>query len=174
MKREQKTLELIKEYKLTGIIVEVGVLRGLFSNWLLKANPDSLILIDCWLSLPVDEFPDYVDYNQEKWDEIMNKVKAKFSKNKNVSVIRSKSIDAVKQFKDNSLDLVYLDGNHTYEFVKQDLIEWYKKVKVGGILAGHDYPLESVKRAVDEFVVGKKLLTTTDEKSTASYYIQKV
>jgi hypothetical protein len=82
-------------------------------------------------------------------------------------------MQAVTKFADNSLDFVYLDGNHTYDFVKQDLNAWYNKVKVGGILAGHDYPLKSVKQAVDEFCKDKKLLSITEEKLTASYYIKK-
>ena len=129
MKREQKTLELISEYKLNGTIVEVGVLRGLFSKWLLKANPKELFLIDCWEALPIDEFPDYVDYTQEKWDSIMVSVFKKFVANSNVSIIKGKSNNVVNSFSDNSIDLVYLDGNHTYEFVKQDLAEWFKKLK---------------------------------------------
>ena len=75
MKRNEKTLQLIKEHNLNGNIVEVGVLRGAFSNILLKANPKNLILIDCWEALSADEFPDYLDYTQEKWNDIKAKVK---------------------------------------------------------------------------------------------------
>ena len=174
MNRNEKTLQLIKEHNLNGTIVEVGVLRGTFSNKLLKSNPTNLILIDCWQTLSADEFPDYVGYTQEKWDEIRDAVKNRFKAHKNVSIVQAKSMEAVTNFADNSLDFVYLDGNHTYEFVKQDLNAWYKKVKVGGILSGHDYPLPSVKKAVDEFCVGKNLLGITDEKLTATYYIKKI
>jgi hypothetical protein len=173
MKRNEKTLQLIKEHNLNGDIVEVGVLRGAFSNVLIKSNPKSLTLIDCWQTLSTDEFPDYVDYTQEKWDSIRHKVEKRFLKHKNVNIIKAKSMQAVTKFADNSLDFVYLDGNHTYDFVKQDLNAWYNKVKVGGILAGHDYPLKSVKQAVDEFCKDKKLLSITEEKLTASYYIKK-
>ncbi len=48
-------------------------------------------------------------------------------------------MDAVKDFEDNSLDFVYIDANHEYDYVKQDITEWTKKVKPGGIVAGHDY-----------------------------------
>lgn len=48
-------------------------------------------------------------------------------------------MDVVKQFKDESLDFVYIDGNHSFQHVVNDLCEWEKKVKVGGIVAGHDY-----------------------------------
>jgi hypothetical protein len=48
-------------------------------------------------------------------------------------------MDAVKDFGDDSLDAVYIDGNHTLPFVINDIIEWSKKVKIGGIVSGHDY-----------------------------------
>ena len=48
-------------------------------------------------------------------------------------------MDAVKDFKDESLDFVYIDANHGYESTKEDIREWSKKVKKGGIVSGHDY-----------------------------------
>jgi predicted O-methyltransferase YrrM len=45
---------------------------------------------------------------------------------------------AVNIFKDGSLDLVFIDADHIYEFVKKDIQEWYPKVKKGGIICGHD------------------------------------
>ena len=48
-------------------------------------------------------------------------------------------MEAVKQFKDGSLDFVYIDGNHTFEYVINDIAEWSKKVRKGGIISGHDY-----------------------------------
>jgi len=45
----------------------------------------------------------------------------------------------VEQIKDKSLDFVYIDGDHTFDFVIMDIILWFKKVKVGGVVAGHDF-----------------------------------
>jgi hypothetical protein len=55
---------------------------------------------------------------------------------------------------DNSLDFCYIDGNHTYEFVKADILLAIKKIKAGGYLAGHDYYPNAfgVKAAVDELI----------------------
>jgi len=55
------------------------------------------------------------------------------------TIIRKTSMEAVKDFEDNSLDFVYIDGMHKYSFVYEDIVEWSKKVKVGGIISGHDY-----------------------------------
>ena len=49
------------------------------------------------------------------------------------------SMDAVRKFKDKSLDFVYIDSNHKFDYIMQDLIEWTKKVRIGGIISGHDY-----------------------------------
>jgi len=48
-------------------------------------------------------------------------------------------MDAVKVFDDESLDFIFIDGNHSFEFVTNDIAEWGKKVKKGGIISGHDY-----------------------------------
>lgn len=71
--------------------------------------------------------------------------------------LKKTSLDASKEFEDNSLDFVFIDASHEYEDVKNDIMAWLSKVKPGGILAGHDYyPEESfdwfpgVKRAVNE------------------------
>lgn len=70
--------------------------------------------------------------------------------------LKISSVEASKKFKDNSLDFVFIDGSHEYEDVKQDILTWLPKVKDGGILAGHDFYLEShdyfpgVRKAVKE------------------------
>jgi predicted O-methyltransferase YrrM len=69
--------------------------------------------------------------------------------------IKSKSLDAVNLFPDQSLDFVFIDASHEYEDVKNDIIAWFPKVKVGGVLAGHDYYENNdyapgVKMAVNE------------------------
>src|SRR4029078_5218989 len=48
-------------------------------------------------------------------------------------------MEAVKDFKDESLDFVYIDGNHQLRYVIEDLVEWSKKIRSGGIISGHDY-----------------------------------
>ena len=68
-----------------------------------------------------------------------------------INPIRMDSIEASKLYDDNSLDFVFIDASHEYEDVKKDILAWLPKVKIGGILAGHDYDtFEGVNRAVDE------------------------
>lgn len=65
------------------------------------------------------------------------------------------SVEATKDFENDSLDFVYIDADHFYGTVKEDLEAWGPKVKEGGILCGHDYqPIyepHKVARAVQEY-----------------------
>lgn len=68
--------------------------------------------------------------------------------------LKMQSTAAAMLFADESLDVVYLDGNHEELAVRADILAWTPKVKCGGIIAGHDYgylDFGGVKRAVDEF-----------------------
>lgn len=67
--------------------------------------------------------------------------------------IQLPSVEAAKQFEDESLDFVMIDGDHQYEAVKADIDAWLPKVKHGGVLAGDDYDEQShpgVVKAVRE------------------------
>jgi len=67
---------------------------------------------------------------------------------------------AIRDFKkENDIDFVYIDGNHSYEYVKNDISLYYPLVKDGGLIGGHDYiPFYgTVVRAVNEFVDERKL-----------------
>ena len=76
-----------------------------------------------------------------------------------VNPIRATSQDAVKQYEDNSLDFVLIDGSHMYADVYADITEWLKKLKPGGLIAGDDYEWcmpgdKGVKGAVNELLPG--------------------
>ena len=62
------------------------------------------------------------------------------------------SVEAAKTFDDESLDFVYIDANHEIAEVKADMSAWWPRVKIGGVLCGHDYfSNRGVKKAVDEW-----------------------
>jgi predicted O-methyltransferase YrrM len=69
-----------------------------------------------------------------------------------VNPVRATSLDAVKQYADNSLDFVLIDGSHAYEDVHADITEWMKKLKPGALIAGDDYEWPGVKQAVNELL----------------------
>jgi hypothetical protein len=70
-----------------------------------------------------------------------------------INVIHPIEMDSVKAsflYADSSLDFVFIDAEHKYEFVSKDIKAWLPKVKKGGIIAGHDYGWEGVSRAINE------------------------
>jgi len=73
--------------------------------------------------------------------------------------LKMTSLDAAKLYEDASLDFVFIDASHEYEDVKNDINAWLPKVKMGGVIAGHDYPWESVAKAVHEVLADEIIRT---------------
>jgi predicted O-methyltransferase YrrM len=75
------------------------------------------------------------------------------------------SIYAAKSYEDKSLDFVFIDANHDFEFVKQDIESWLPKIKPGGYIGGHDYSEsdghKGVVKAVDEAFPEKEIIGTS-------------
>lgn len=138
---------------------EVGVFKGEFTEQILSfVKPKMIYLIDLWEydadihSANFDEKPDMLK-NYER-------VKKKFGKMSNVVIKKGYSQQELQQLQDNSLDWIYVDGDHRYEGVKSDLEVAIKKVKKGGIIAGDDYIEKDgwgVVKAVNEFIKTKEV-----------------
>lgn len=65
-----------------------------------------------------------------------------------LKVRRVMSAEASREIEDASLDWVFIDAEHTFEHVLDDLERWLPKVKPGGLVSGHDYGHPGVKLAV--------------------------
>ncbi len=114
---------------------EIGVEKGMYSKVLLEKNPGStLFCVDPWLA-----YPGYREHvSQEKLDGFLEETKA-YLQGLDFVIVRKLSVDAAREFPDESLDYVYIDGNHEFSHVVADICAWYPKVKKGGIVSGHDY-----------------------------------
>lgn len=114
---------------------EIGVERGLYSEVLCQANPGlKLYCVDPWTA-----YRGYRDHvSQEKLDGFYQEAVERLAKY-NCQFTRGFSPQAAVGFDDDSLDFVYIDGNHRLEAVIDDIAAWSKKVRPGGIIAGHDY-----------------------------------
>lgn len=136
-------------------IVEIGVFRGFSSKLFRLGFPDAfLYLIDPWklydeyLSKeagPISTVP--VDY-----EAAYKGVKEYFAQDQKTTILRKSSLEALADVPDE-VDLVFIDGNHSYSYVLQDIEHWFPKVRRGGILSGHDYHSHSfpgVVKAVNE------------------------
>lgn len=119
---------------------EIGVEKGIYSEILLKANPDlKLFSIDPWKASAYVAGIQGVDYRQKHFDECYKEAKNRLREYDGCTIVRKTSLDAAERFKDASLDFVYIDGNHDFVNVTNDINVWQKKVRPGGIVAGHDY-----------------------------------
>lgn len=143
-------------------ILEIGVFKGEFAEILLCTNPRILYLVDCWENSNICS-GNADGNNVENYNgvSLYNFVKDKFCEFSNIDIIRNYSQNFIPLIDDNTLDIVYIDGDHSYQGVKQDLESVYPKVKKGGYIMGHDYEMNmnkaqhyydfGVKKAVDEF-----------------------
>jgi len=135
---------------------EVGVQRGdnaLTLLSFLNFSLSQLYLIDIWDSYTVLQTGGRQRISNSAI--YFSKVMERFGDREDVSIIRLPSIEAAKGFSDYYFDFIYLDAQHDYEGICQDIRVWYPKVKMGGVLGGHDFLLDrypGVVRAVEEFV----------------------
>jgi len=116
---------------------EIGVERGVYSDILLRANPAlKLISVDAWA-----QYTGYRDHmTQAQMDVLYEEAKEKLRPYGTRSlVIKGYSTEVAKDVTDESLDFVYLDGNHEFTEVVNDIASWQRKVRPGGIVSGHDY-----------------------------------
>jgi hypothetical protein len=115
---------------------EIGVERGVYSEILCQQNPGvRLFCVDAWQ--PYRGYRDHVD--AEKLERFYQQTQARLAPYPNARLVRKFSVDAAKDIPDRSLDFVYLDAAHDLCSVVTDLRVWSDKVRVGGIVAGHDY-----------------------------------
>lgn len=157
-------IHLLNQYD-HAIGCEVGVHAGDTTKALLEYLPRIKVYhaVDPWSS--------YEQYDGTKYRKpghkvlkTWNQAKEKFMENtkpfhKKVSVYEMTSVEAAKKIKSGTLDWVFIDANHEYDYVKENLKLWSRRVKKDGIVAGHDYGGKwvGVKKAVDEYVPKKKL-----------------
>ncbi len=150
---------------------EIGVQAGRTTGRLLTKLPglERLYCVDLW-----ELYPDYKKDQVRPGDEwpsqaLLDKDREKFRRMvvpfaMKVLTFKMESTVAAKYVGDGSLDFVFIDANHLYEYVKADIAAWAPKVKRGGLIAGHDYSYPTVayewgvKQAVDEAFEGRVTL----------------
>ena len=157
MKRWEEIAKRL-EGKSNVVGAEIGVERGATARRLLALPCISdYYCIDNWRY-----DPDYAEIASHK-DTSGNYHRVTFSiflsvaheHSGKVRIITAKSEDAVRMFDDFFFDFVFIDAIHSYEYVKQDIFNWFPKVKLGGFICGHDYGeprFPGVKQAVDEML----------------------
>lgn len=159
---------------------EIGVWEGYSSQKFYNTNPKMLYLVDPWsvdgheeaqkAGDPTFNYQTYItsyshitggkgeDAYMSHYDKVYNNVKKMFEGKENVQVCRQKATDWFNEYTGEKLDWIYVDGDHSYTGVINDLENCLKVMKDDGIILGDDYKWDSigdkggVKKAVNEFV----------------------
>ena len=128
------------------IVAEIGVDKGETTKSLLgHCDIRKYVLVD-------------TNFNQELKKELI-------SQNRPVEILETSSLEAAKKFEDETFDLIFIDADHQYQSVKDDINAWLPKVRKGGMISGHDYfksgdkPDSQVTSAVNELLGKVELIS---------------
>jgi GR25 family glycosyltransferase involved in LPS biosynthesis len=146
---------IVEKFPSKSKFVEIGSWKGKSSAFMAVEIANSykdidFYCVDTWKGGPDHQDRDDLHTLYETFIENMKSLENYYIP------MRMTSIEASQKFEDKSLDFVFIDASHEYEDVKNDIIAWLPKVKTGGIIAGHDYYVDSydyfpgVKQAVGE------------------------
>jgi hypothetical protein len=148
--------EIVKRVDTGSHFVELGSWKGMSASFMAVEiiNSGKNIKFDCidiWSETPyLGEGQDLVG------EELMNKFLENIAPVRHViNPIRKDSSTAAADYEDGSIDFVFIDGDHSYEGCKRDILAWLPKMKPNSVFSGHDYTWhEPIQRAVAD-VFGK-------------------
>ncbi len=174
IKRREDFGSLLNTYGLTGTAVEIGVDRAEFSvNLMRQWNGGRYVGVDPWH--PTYNYGVFIGKDREADYQHCMEVLSEFRDRMDITLHRCDS-RAAAALVGNALDFVYIDGDHKYDSVWEDIKLWYPKLRVGGILAGHDYNgdwQDHVRTAVTEFAFSLEKKVAYILGDAASWYLFK-
>jgi predicted O-methyltransferase YrrM len=142
-KRHQNRLRMLAEMPKGARCAEIGVWDGAFSAAILEVTrPSELVLIDPWDLLAARDSSEWTHARHREAEAMAGmraNVEARYGGLPNVSIRQGFSAEVLGEYPDGHFDWVYIDGNHLYDFVRQDLELARHKVRKGGTIAGDDF-----------------------------------
>lgn len=133
-----------------SVIVEIGCYQGRSTRALGDHTKGFVITIDDFKG-PRDTIPEFTaDENYSKFVSNMNGLMS--SGKVQLVKIPYEQMEINPFFKELEPDMLFIDGNHSYEAVKRDINFWKPKMKKGGLLCGHDSSHPPVVQAVSEIL----------------------
>lgn len=138
---------------------EIGVAFGTNAEYLLNHLHGTVYLVDSYKHFPNEIYTEGLITNpeQNELDQRYAQIIEDFKRFPNARFIRKESVEALSDIENESLDFVYIDANHSISFVWQDIRGWWPKLKIGGIMSGHDIVQDPVCRAVESFIKEKNI-----------------
>lgn len=144
----ERMIKYVNSISPVKVMVELGCYVG-DSTEIFAKHFDIVHAVDPWVN-------GYDDNDAASFQHIMAKIEAQFdemaAKYKSIVKYKMTSEEALDAFKDQSVDLVYVDALHTYRGARDDIARYLPKIRPGGWLCGHDYQqrFAGVIKAVDE------------------------
>ena len=176
--------KVIEQIPPGAVCAEVGSWKGDFAARILTlAAPAELHLVDPWYfdaNFPARWYGGAGAKSQADMDAIHEGVRQRFAAHPEVRIHRLTSVAGRAQFADGTFDWVYIDGDHSYDAVTQDILAWLPKITPGGQLACDDYFWRdeagrlSVKDAVDDFMRAQPEGAVRGEKYPGGQFVIRV
>ena len=145
------------------VICEIGCFIGISTETFLQYSPKKLYAIDAW-GLLNESYEDcnWILDGKLNFNSVEETFRTMAKNYDNIEIIKNYSHLASLQFKDQSLDFIYIDGEHKYESVKQDILNWMPKIKSSGYISGHDINQIGVVKAVSEIFDRQSIVAFDD------------
>lgn len=140
------------------------------------SHPESeLYCIDPWEDY--NDYPEYKNEQENTYETFLRNIENSGEKNK-IIIKRGFSNQEIVKFEDNFFDIIYIDGNHEPEYILEDAVLSFRKLKVGGVMIFDDYGWggpDLTKRGIDGFLCGyhKKIIILNINHNTQTF-IQKI
>lgn len=134
-------------------VVEVGVYLGKLTGYLARNTTATIWAVDHWRGPAA--YPGTGLVVNEKTERKFLRRLAPWIQEGRVVVVKMESTAAAAALLEAHgpvFDLVFIDGAHDYDSVRADILAWRPCVRAGGILCGHDFNWEGVRKAVSELV----------------------
>jgi hypothetical protein len=156
--------------KVVGL--EIGVCRGENIVFFLE-NCSNIERIHC-----IDPYMEYNDWNgiitQQQMNEFYEITMKNFERHMNrITLHKDTAKNCVPLFENESLDYIFIDGDHSYSGVLSDMTNYYDKLKFGGIFSGHDINLLEVRNAIIKFREDNKIANEVTIVENNAWYWRK-
>lgn len=169
-------VEMYDKLPKNGIGAEIGVCRGSNAAHLyMCARPTTLYLVDLWQNIESTKITNPIELQYDDWSKDVENIFAG-RVGKDVFLYKGDSVKFLSTIKDEFLDWIYLDGDHLYSTLEKELNLAIKKVKIGGVIAGHDFTFNHpqkvgvMKAVIEKIQLGNLKMEYLTNEAWPSYF----